>query len=254
MLVGAVVLVLNHPLPGSSTSLARPQETVNPPPARPRLYFIIDDAGQSLPQLKPFLQFPGPLTIAVIPHLPHSREVAELSHAAGKLVLIHQPMQPVGNQNPGADAILVTDSEQQIQQKLDAAIRDVPWAIGVNNHMGSRATADFRVMNTVLEHLKSRNLFFLDSLTTAVSESARASRNLNLRIQERDVFLDNEKSRDSIMKALEEGQSIARKKGHAVMIGHVWTSELAEVLTEIYPFLLEDGFTVDDITTLLKGE
>lgn len=255
----AVLITLRIWWPQGAETAPQPAP-VSVQPAQPevkpgkKLYLIIDDAGQNLTQLQAFLNLPFPLAIAVIPGLPHSRQAAERARAAGKEVLLHLPMEPVGKENPGPLALLTSETEEQWAAKLALALADVPGALAVNNHMGSKATADSRLMTWLLGQLQARHLFFLDSLTTPVSESRSVGQRLNLRIQERDVFLDNERSREFILKALEEGKSIAGKKGRAVMIGHVWTSELAEVLTEIYPFLLDEGFTLEDIGSLLRGE
>lgn len=231
-----------------------PPETESSVKTTGTLYFVIDDAGHNLRQLEPFLRFPGKLTIAVIPHLAYSRQSAELAYAAGKQVILHMPMQPEGDEDPGTGAILSSDSEASIREKLGASLAAVPYAVGVNNHMGSHATSDPRVMAVVLQEVYGRGLFFLDSLTTSRTAAGSVGQAMNLNIRERDVFLDNEKTPESLLKAIEEGKTIARQKGHAVMIGHVWTSELAEVLTEIYPFLLEEGYTLEEISHLIKGE
>lgn len=209
----------------------------------------MDDGGHNLSQLESFLKFPGKITIAVIPFLRYSEEAARRTVKAGKSLILHMPMEAL-NEDAGKGAIKAGDNAATVARKLEEALRDVPGASGVNNHMGSRATADLSVMKSVLKFLDEKDLFFLDSHTNPGSMARAAGEALNITVWERNVFLDNEKNREYILHAIEEGKKIADKKGHAVMIGHVWTSELAEVLTEIYPQLLEQGYTLEDLSHL----
>lgn len=221
---------------------------------KPILCFVIDDVGQSMEQLRPFLEFPGPVTLAVIPFLPKSREAMDAIAAKGKLVILHEPMQALGNQDPGPGALFVGDRNDQVQEKLILALDSLPLVKGVNNHMGSAFTEDPEKMKIVLQIVKERHLFFFDSKTTSRSAAKKVGLSLGLVIQERDVFLDNEKSREYILQAIEEGKKTAREKGRAVMIGHVWSSDLAQVMMEIYPTLLEEGFTLEDLSRFMQGE
>ncbi|OHD12703.1 MAG: hypothetical protein A2Z96_07475 [Spirochaetes bacterium GWB1_48_6] len=213
------------------------------------LYFVIDDAGHNLTQLQKFLDFPGKITIAVIPDLAYTKEASKKILEAGKALILHMPMEALRN-DAGADALRVGDDEITIRSKLKRALDQVVGAHGMNNHMGSKATADIPLMTEVFRYLKENNLFFLDSLTNSQSVATRLGREMNYTVGERDVFLDNEKTQEFILQAIEEGKKTADQKGHAVMIGHVWTSELAEVLTEIYPQLLDEGYTLDDLPHL----
>lgn len=221
---------------------------------KPVLCFVIDDVGQSRTQLEPFLNFPGPLTLAVLPFLAQSRQDAEEAVRRGKTVILHEPMQALGNQDPGPEALWMSDTEEQIRAKLSQALDSLPWVVGVNNHMGSAFTEDAGKMKIVLQVVKERRLFFLDSKTTSRSTAGAVSMSLGMSIQERDVFLDNEKSREYILQAIEEGKKTSLAKGRAVMIGHVWSSDLAQILMEIYPTLLEEGFTLEDLSRFMQGD
>ncbi len=125
----------------ASTPLATPPEQPRPE-EKGRLAVVIDDAGYDLDELQPFLELPMPLAVAVLPNLPHSREAARRVLAAGKELLLHLPMEPEGRENPGPGALLTADSPEETRRLLDAALATVPGAVGMNNHMGSRATAD----------------------------------------------------------------------------------------------------------------
>jgi polysaccharide deacetylase 2 family uncharacterized protein YibQ len=230
-----------------------PANGVPRPGSAGRLYIVIDDAGYSLSDLENFLSFPGALTIAVLPHLRYSRETAARVQEAGQDVLLHLPMEPESGLDPGPGAILVSQSEDEIRKAVRAAIQSVPGAIGANNHMGSRATANVRVMETVLSQLSDHNLFFLDSRTTPETLAARVAEQTGIHVMERDVFLDNEPDKDAIREAFIQGMQVAADKGHAVMIGHLMVSELAEVLAEVYPFVLEEGFDLYHLSDLLPS-
>jgi polysaccharide deacetylase 2 family uncharacterized protein YibQ len=221
---------------------------------KPQLYFIIDDVGYSLTELKPFLKFPGPITFAILPGTPYAKEAAQLIRQSGKDIIIHQPMEPVGNENPGPGTIYTSMSSEEIKKILLENIKEIPHAKGMNNHMGSCATGDPEVMKVVFDVLKNRKMFFLDSMTTPNSMGLEIAQGINLPYTKRNtMFLDNEKTRESILEAIMEGGKTARKKGHAFMIGHVTTSELAELLLELYPTFIEDGYTIKELSEYFLG-
>ncbi len=219
-----------------------------------KLYFIIDDAGYSIDNLKPFLDFPGKLTVAVLPGLPESYESAVLINTSGKQVFLHQPMEAVGKNNPGPDAIYMGMDEQEIKSILNKNIESLPFVRGMNNHMGSAVTADRDMMKTILETVKTRGMIFTDSLTTGESKCKEVAQNLGITIAQRDIFLDNVDNREAIMESISAGQKSAENKGYAVMIGHVWSSELADTMMEIYPNLIEEGFTLEEMSDLIMGD
>jgi hypothetical protein len=147
------------------------------PPLKPKcLVFVIDDAGYSMKQLEEFLRLPFPLTISVLPGLPNSVKAAAAVRAAGKELILHQPMQALGGQDPGPGAILLGMGRDEIERIVDDNLKTVPGAVGMNNHMGSAATADLGIMEAVAAVAKRRGIYYVDSLTTsgtAVAEAAR---------------------------------------------------------------------------------
>ncbi len=219
-----------------------------------KLYFIIDDAGYSISQLKPFLKFPGSITIAVLPGLPHSAECAELIHQNGKQVFLHQPMEANGKNNPGPGAIMTGMKKSDIKALLLENLNSLPHVSGFNNHMGSAVTSDFAMVETILQTAAEKNIIFTDSLTTSDSKCKEVAQKLGITIAKRDVFLDNIDNREAIMESINTGLNIAENKGYAVMIGHVWSSELANTMMEIYPNLIEEGFTLEEMSDLLLGD
>jgi polysaccharide deacetylase 2 family uncharacterized protein YibQ len=239
-----------YPIPEKESAPLRPAPSVarsrGPAPAEraARVAIVIDDVGYSLEGLKAFLQLPYPLAFSVLPDLPHSAEAAELIDAAGRQLLVHLPMEPAGGADPGPGAVLTTQSDREIEELLADRFQSFPQAVGLNNHMGSRATADRRVMGVVLGFLLEHGKFFLDSRTTPDTLGLTLGRQLGARVLERDVFLDNENTAAYVAQALEHGARIARSRGYAVLIGHVQNAELASELARRLPELERRGIQI----------
>jgi polysaccharide deacetylase 2 family uncharacterized protein YibQ len=213
--------------------------------------FVIDDAGNNLRELEPFLRFPGPLTIAVLPGLPHSAEAARRIRAAGKEVFLHQPMEALGGQDPGPGALYTGMDAGEIRRVIEENLAEIGPVAGMNNHQGSKVTMDREAMETVLALCRERGIYFLDSRTTAETAAPEAARRLGMKIGERDVFVDNVQNRASFRKYLNDGLLRAERKGAAVIIGHTWSEELAATLTEFYGEMTARGYTLATVSRLL---
>jgi polysaccharide deacetylase 2 family uncharacterized protein YibQ len=213
---------------------------------------VIDDAGYDLQQLEPFLALPGIVTIAVLPGLLHSAEAARMARAAGKPVMLHSPMQPVGAEEPGPGAITSGMSEERISSELSLQLAEVGPVDGINNHMGSQITADPEAMRAILRVAKSRGLVFLDSKTSADSVVEREAEAIGTLSAARDVFLDNEPAVEEIRERMEEAKRIARTRGRAVVIGHVQTRALAAFLLAALPELERDGYRLERVSALAR--
>lgn len=228
---------------------SRPDEAKRP--RRGRLVFVIDDAGHNLRQLEPFLAFPGPLTIAVLPGLPYSAQAAGLVRQAGKELILHQPMEALNGLDPGPQALYRSMAEDEIRAAVRRNLRELGGAVGMNNHMGSLATQDPRLMGIVLDEARRAGIFFLDSVTIGDTVVRTVASLMDYTAWERNVFLDNSTDRESILRQIDEGLRIADKRGYAVMIGHVWSAELAQTLTELYPSLVAQGFSLSTISRVM---
>jgi polysaccharide deacetylase 2 family uncharacterized protein YibQ len=220
---------------------------------RGKVAIILDDAGYQNGLLKTFMSFRGKLTAAVLPGLPGSAEAARIIKSAGKEMMLHLPMQPRHGENPGPGAILATMDDRTITGLTKKHIDSLPGLKGVNNHMGSLATEDPRIMNLVLGVIRERGLFFIDSRTTADSAGPRIARRLGIPCRERSVFLDNEQETRAIRASFEAGKQIAAKQGWAVMIGHVWCAELADILPALYEEALAEGYEFFFVSELFAG-
>ncbi len=194
---------------------------IQPAPAKARMAIILDDWGHSTVLLDDVAAIGRPLTLSILPNLEHSRVIAEFAKSRGLGVMLHMPMQPEGKNQPlEAHTILISMSEDEIHKYLDEALASVPYVAGVNNHQGSAATSDERVMRAVLAHLKKKGLFFVDSLVVSTSVGARVAREAGIRFLKRDVFIDNRPVVDAIMESLKQAQQVALKRGKVVVIGH----------------------------------
>ena len=254
--------VESRPLPAASSGgELRPVASValsggiveRPAESKGTLAFVIDDAGYNLRELEPFLDFPGPLTIAVLPGLPYSVEAARRIRAAGKEVFLHQPMEAIGGQNPGPGAIRSGMGRDEIRAIISRNLDELGPVAGINNHEGSRVTMDEQAMETILALCRERGILFLDSRTTAESAAPRAARLLGMSIGERDVFVDNVQERESMIGYINTGLQKAQQKGTAIMIGHVWSPKLAPLLTELFPDLKERGYTFSSVSKIIGG-
>jgi uncharacterized protein len=222
--------------------------------SRGKLIFIFDDAGHNTWQLEPFLRMPFPISVAVLPGLPYSERAAALVTAAGKELILHQPMEAIENLDPGPGAIRADMDDATIRAVVRENLGRISGAVGMNNHMGSKATSDVRVMTVVLDEVRQAGIYFLDSLTIGDSVVHYVASLMRQTTWERSVFLDNIPDKASILHFIAEGTKVAEKRGYAIMIGHVWSAELAQTLTELYPQLVEQGFSLSTISKVMMDK
>jgi len=184
---------------------------------------VIDDMGNGMKGTEEILRLPIKLTVAVMPFLPTTKRDAELAHQMGHDVIVHMPMEPVRGKASwlGPGAILTSLSDEEIRRRVEAAIDDVPHAVGMNNHMGSKATADERVMRIVLEVCKERGLFFLDSRTSWKTVVPQIARELHLPQLHNDVFLDDVHSFQHVTRQIGLIRKALEHQEACVAIGHV---------------------------------
>ncbi len=232
---------------------AAPAAKKTPAPAAEaaRMAIILDDWGMNASLLDDAVAVDRPLTLSVLPNLKHSRDIAESAHAAGLGVMLHMPMQAKSLKAPREPhTIMTTSSDAQILEYLDEALQSVPHAEGVNNHQGSAATSDARVMRTALSHLKKKGLFFVDSKVIATSVGSKMAAETGIDFATRDVFIDNVPAIDAIKTQLREAARQALKKGRAVVIGHDKKATL-QAIREMVPEIEKSGVKIVSIKELL---
>ena len=218
-----------------------------------RIAVLIDDLGARLDDAERLLAIGVPLSYAVLPNLPKSKEVAALVAARGAELLCHLPMEPEGVEDPGPGALAEGMSAGEVARRTRAAIEAVPGAVGVNNHMGSRLTAEAATMRAVLGVVAERGLFFVDSRTTPDSVAEQIARELGLPTAARDVFLDAEAGTPSIEAELERLLDLARERGAAIAIAHPHRATL-DLLERELPRLKARGFELVPVSYLLERD
>ncbi len=210
--------------------------TANPATSRARLAIIIDDCGQWLNVERGFIALPVPVTLSVLPDVHGTKIIADEAEAAGKGVMLHLPMETLSGLYPGPGEITTKMTDAKIESTLRADLAQVPLAQGVNNHEGSKATADPRVMHDVAEILAKRNLFFVDSRTNGKSVAAETTKALGIPTASRDVFLDNHANEAYTIGQLRAAGRIALDHGSAIAIGHPRATTLAAIKSMLPEF------------------
>ena len=212
------------------------------PDARGKLAILLDDGGQKLDLVPAAAELPAEIGFAILPFLPRSSETAVALHKAGHEIWLHLPMEPENYpaNDPGPGAILMSMTPDELRTTLHSAINNIPHAIGVNNHMGSRATADLKTMTWIMQDLKSRGMAFIDSRTTVRTVAEEAARAQGVPTGRRHVFLDNERSAPAIRAQLDEAVYRCRMEGEIIAIGHL-DPVTVEVLSQELPGLSARG-------------
>ncbi|HEV7242586.1 MAG TPA: divergent polysaccharide deacetylase family protein [Thermoanaerobaculia bacterium] len=204
------------------------------------IVLIIDDLGFDGQPLERLMSLDVNLNCAILPNGTRAGEFAEALNKRGFEILVHLPMQPKGRETPGRNAILTSMSDDEIARATRENIEAVPHARGMNNHMGSLATADRRVMTNVLRSMPD-GMYFIDSRTTGSSVAADVARELNVRTASRHVFLDDIASERAVRRQVAELAAAAEERGVAIGIGHPYAVTM-RVLAEELPELKARGF------------
>lgn len=234
----------------------------------PRIAIIIDDIGYQRSDLD-MVALPYPLTIAVLPYTPFGQRSAQLAFSQRKDVMLHMPMQASNNKALGPGGLTQDMSRAEFLQELDAALSDIPYAIGVNNHMGSLLTELDQPMSWLMQHLKQRQLFFVDSLTTVQSRARYQAQRYGVTNLSRHVFLDNDVSEEALQQQFDLLIRIAKRHQRAIAIAHPYPetyaflkqklAELPGLGVELVPVssllpkehqVIAAGFTAPAIATL----
>jgi polysaccharide deacetylase 2 family uncharacterized protein YibQ len=191
----------------------------------PYAAIVIDDFGSDMEGTEEMMNLPFTITVAVMPFLPSTKRDAEWAHRKGHQVIVHLPMEPMRGRKewlgPGAITCDLTDEE--IRKRVNAAIDNVPHAVGMNNHMGSKATVDERVMHIILEVCRERGIMFLDSHTNYRSVVAKIAKEVGVPCIENHIFLDDVRNANHISKQIKLLQRHLSEHDKCVAIGHVGT-------------------------------
>ncbi|MBK4727225.1 divergent polysaccharide deacetylase family protein [Pantoea agglomerans] len=204
-----------------------------------KLSIVIDDFGYRPAQENQVLQMPAAISVAVLPNAPHAREMATKAHQRGHEVLIHLPMAPLSKQPLEKDTLRPDMSAEEIARIIREAAADVPFAVGLNNHMGSAMTSSLPGMQKVMQVLDHYNFYFLDSMTIGNSQSTRAAAGTSVKVIKRRVFLDDTQNEADIRKQFTRAVRLAQRDGSAIAIGHPHPATV-RVLQQMLPTLPAD--------------
>lgn len=226
-------------LPAKAASILPPKENAGGQ-VTGRLAIVIDDAGRDLDSQHIYEQMGIPLTLAVMPDQIHTRDAALSWRAHGLPVILHQPMESVSGIGMEPKVILTSMSDAAIRQMLRDSLSQLPEAIGINNHQGSKATIDARTMDIVMNELHHRGLFFFDSHTNSTTAADKAAKTYGVPYVRNDLFVDNSASVSDICAMIQEGADRAKKKGTYIIIGHC-RPHTAEAFRQMIPKLKAQG-------------
>lgn len=237
-------------LPAKAASILPPKENAGGQ-VTGRLAIVIDDAGRDLDSQHIYEQMGIPLTLAVMPDQIHTRDAALSWRAHGLPVILHQPMESVSGIGMEPKVILTSMSDAAIRQMLRDSLSQLPEAIGINNHQGSKATIDARTMDIIMNELHHRGLFFFDSHTNSTTAADKAAKTYGVSYVRNDLFVDNSASVSDICAMIQEGADRAKKKGTYIIIGHC-RPHTAEAFRQMVPKLKAQGIEFVYLSSLKK--
>jgi polysaccharide deacetylase 2 family uncharacterized protein YibQ len=223
----------------------RPPVSDAPSPRHLKIAILIDDIGQDLKPLDELLRLDAPIAFSVLPFCSHSVRAARRIHEAGREVLLHLPMEPLDypERDPGKGVLLLSMNEREMRSQVEEDLRAVPFVRGVNNHMGSRFMQDRKKLKVLFRELRARDLYFIDSLTTADSKAAEVADETGVQFASREVFIDHARDRGMVFRNLKD---LLKKKGqrqNLLVIGHPYP-ETIQALKAFLPRLRSAGVEV----------
>ncbi|WP_445490621.1 divergent polysaccharide deacetylase family protein [Niallia sp. 03133] len=220
------------------------------------LAIVIDDFGNNMKGTEEMLNLPVPITAAIMPFLPTSKEDAIRAHKKGHEVIVHLPLEPKKGKKSwlGPGAITTDLSDREIRERVKKAIESIPFAVGMNHHMGSKATEDERVMRIILDECQKHSLFYLDSKTTGKSVVKELAEELHVPYLENDMFFDHIYSNQHIVKQANKLANELEKQKQLIAIGHVGVTgpTVVHVLKEYIPVYQEEA-TIVPLSKLING-
>lgn len=236
--------------PAKAAPAAAPKPNT-PAAVKGKLAVVIDDAGRDLESQHVYESLGIPLTLAVMPNQVHTRDAALSWHAHGLPVILHQPMESVSGIGMESKVILTSMGDEEIRSLLKSSLSQVPEAVGINNHQGSKATTDRHTMDVVMNELHHHRLFFFDSRTNSTTAADAAAASYGVPYVRNDLFVDNEADVAAISAMIREAAKRAQKYGTYVIIGHC-RPKTAEAFRQMVPQLEKEGIQFVYVSSLAK--
>jgi len=220
-----------------------------------RIAFILDDWGYRMSNCHYLKEIKAPLAISILPNLRHSNDIMKCASIYDKDIMLHLPLEPYHNPDLYPDNYLISTkmSSVKVESLIDSTFKKMPLILGVNNHMGSKATEDRPLMRIILKKIKKKGLFFVDSMTAPHhSICGQLADEMKVPFGQRDVFLDNINTKEAIEKQLVDLAQKARRKGYAIAIGHDRQLTM-QILEDEIPILEKQGFKIVHVKELLRN-
>jgi len=223
------------------------------PADSPRIAIIIDDLGYHLANGTRAIELPGMITYSFLPGSPRAQYLANRAHAAGKEVLLHLPLQAHSSEQRIEPSEINLDmSRAFVEDTFTQALNAVPHVAGINSHRGSLLTRHPGHMTWLMQEIAKREqLFFVDSYTTHHSVALQIAEESGVDAARRDVFLDPDRSPETVAREFERMKEVARQRGQVVAIGHPYPSTL-ELLERELPRLIEEGFELVSVSEIVR--
>ncbi len=215
---------------------------------------VIDDIGFDLRLVEELVKIRAPIAFAILPYTPHAAEAARLLHRAGKEILLHLPMEPRSypEENPGAGTLFTKMNAGELRRQIETNLSRVPYASGVNNHMGSLFMENEAGLSVVMEELAKRGLFFVDSRTTPNTLGRETAARAGVRFAERTIFIDHRRGYTAALSNLTQPHRLAWEKGKPLLlIGHPH-GETIRALREAQPRWHEEEVQVIPVSTFIS--
>jgi polysaccharide deacetylase 2 family uncharacterized protein YibQ len=212
---------------------------------------IIDDIGYRQSDAAA-LTLPGAITFAILPHTPYGKTLALQAYSKNNDVILHIPMEAENGKKLGPGALTIEMNEQSIRHELSLAFAEIPFAIGMNNHMGSKLTKLYTPMMWTMRFLKERDLIFIDSVTTNKTKAERIALQLGVPTAHRQIFLDNELTREYIDQQFMQLIDHAQRFNSVVAIAHPHPETIV-ALNRLIPLLTELNIDLVPISTLIDS-
>jgi len=247
-------------VPTPSAVPALPKQVVAAPPqvppaapasGRPLIAIVIDDMGADVAGSRRAMALPKSVTLSYLPYPDRSPELSHDAFCAGHEVILHMPMEPKGSADPGPMALALEMPKEEIQRRVLWALSRIPDADGMNNHEGSWFTSDHKALIPVMQVLAQKHLFFLDSRTTVYSQGVKLARAAGVPVAGRDVFIDDDDNSAAIARQLGQIESIARRRGLVIAIGHPRPHTLAALEAWI-PAVEKQGYVLIPLSQAIK--
>lgn len=237
--------------PETASKQAADSKQNHPAQVKGRLAIVIDDCGSDMTTLEKLNKLPIPLTYSVMPNKAHTTESAQSGYQAGRKIFVHLPMQPL-NVSSSESVFIGSDmSDNKVKSTTNELLDQVPHAIGMNNHQGSMATADTRLMKDVMSVMKKRKLVYLDSRTNSTSVGEQTAASMGIATSRNNLFIDNDADVSAIKQRLRQGGEIAKSNGSAIIIGHC-RPKTAQALSEMLDELHKEGIEIVFVTELMQ--